>query len=223
MKIDLYKDAESFAQSKRFTDWKKEFVKTDLYNKLEENYDYIFDWWDFKFRSERSSFFSPRHYLVSRITGLVGFYLIENYLDTTKKIIDVGCGVNYFNKYYDVHGVDPNYFPDADYEYEHYEDWNNYYNQFKGCYKNIMSQCALHFVSDIGSVLKDYHGLLEKGGKGFASLNLIRLYENDNSTSLTKQLDKLKTIEDIIEEVIVVEEPHASGLDGNLHIIFKSP
>ena len=36
MKIDLYKDAESFAQSKRFTDWKKEFVKTDLYNKLEE-------------------------------------------------------------------------------------------------------------------------------------------------------------------------------------------
>ena len=86
-----------------------------------------------------------------------------------------------------------------------------------------MSQCALHFVSDIGSVLKDYHGLLEKGGKGFASLNLIRLYENDNSTSLTKQLDKLKPIEDIIEEVIVVEEPHASGLDGNLHIIFKSP
>ena len=64
MKIDLYKDAESFAQSKRFTDWKK--VKTDLYNKLEENYDYIFDWWDFKFRSERSSFFSPRHYLVSK-------------------------------------------------------------------------------------------------------------------------------------------------------------
>ena len=25
-----------FAQSKRFTDWKKEFVKTDLYNKLEK-------------------------------------------------------------------------------------------------------------------------------------------------------------------------------------------
>ena len=64
---------------------------------------------------------------------------------------------------------------------------------------------------------------IKKGGKGFASLNLIRLYENDNSTSLTKQLDKLKIIEDIIEEVIVVEEPHASGLDGNLHIIFKSP
>ena len=86
-----------------------------------------------------------------------------------------------------------------------------------------MSQCALHFVSDIGNVLKDFHGLLKSGGKGFASLNLIRLYENDNSTSLTKQLDKLKPIEDIIEEVIVVEEPHASGLDGNLHIIFKSP
>ena len=36
MKIDLYKNAESFAQSKRFTDWKKEFVKTDLYKKLEK-------------------------------------------------------------------------------------------------------------------------------------------------------------------------------------------
>ena len=43
-------------------------------------------------------------------------------------------------------------------------------------------------------VLKDYHGLLEKGGKGFASLNLIRLYENDNSTSLTKQFKKIKRL-----------------------------
>ena len=96
--------------------------------------------------------------------------------------------------------------------------------KFKGCWNNIMSQCALHFNQILEKMLiKDYHGLLEKGGKGFASLNLIRLYENDNSTSLTKQLDKLKIIEDIIEEVIVVEEPNASGLDGNLHIIFKSP
>ena len=42
MKIDLYKDAESFAQSKRFTDWKKEFVKTDLYKKLENKYVLLF-------------------------------------------------------------------------------------------------------------------------------------------------------------------------------------
>ena len=89
MKIDLHDNTESFVQSKRFTDWKKEFVKTDLYKKLEDKYDYIFDYWDFKFRIERSSFFSPRHYLVSKITGLVGFYLIENYLDTTEQIIDV--------------------------------------------------------------------------------------------------------------------------------------
>ena len=51
----------------------------------------------------------------------------------------------------------------------------------------------------------------------------MRLYELDNSTSLTKQLNKLKIIEDIIEEVIVVEEPRRNSLDGNLHIIFKSP
>ena len=61
-----------------------------------------------------------------------------------------------------------------------------------------------------------------QGGKGFASLNLLRLFELDNSTSLTTQLNKLKTIENIIEEVVVVQNPNSNPLDGNLHVIFKN-
>ena len=70
--------------------------------------------------------------------------------------------------------------------------------------------------------LKEFYSLLGKDGKGFASLNLIRLFEHDNSTSLNKQLKKLDLIKDIIEEVIVIQTPHANGSDGNLHIIFKN-
>ena len=44
MKIDYYNSAMDFAKSKRFTDWKKEFVKTELYKKLDKEYDFIFDW-----------------------------------------------------------------------------------------------------------------------------------------------------------------------------------
>ena len=85
-----------------------------------------------------------------------------------------------------------------------------------------MSQCALHFSSDINNNLKDFYGLLGTGGQGFASLNLLRLFELDNSTSLTTQLNKLKTIENIIEEVVVVQNPNSNPLDGNLHVIFKN-
>ena len=99
---------------------------------------------------------------------------------------------------------------------------DSYYKKNKGTYKNIMSQCALHFSSDIQNNLKEFYSLLGKDGKGFASLNLIRLFEHDNSTSLNKQLKKLDLIKDIIEEVIVIQTPHANGSDGNLHIIFKN-
>ena len=57
MKIDLYKDAESLHNQKDLLIGKKKFVKTDLYDKLEENYDYVFDWWDFKFRVNVVHFF----------------------------------------------------------------------------------------------------------------------------------------------------------------------
>lgn len=48
MDIDYYNSAMDFANSKRFTDWKKEFVKTELYKKLDKEYDFIFDWFDWK-------------------------------------------------------------------------------------------------------------------------------------------------------------------------------
>ena len=53
MKIDLYKNS----QSKRFTDWKKEFVKTDLYKRLEITYDNILDSVGLEKVSENSFFF----------------------------------------------------------------------------------------------------------------------------------------------------------------------
>ena len=257
MKIDYYDSAMDFAKSKRFTDWKKEFVKTELYKKLDKEYDFIFDWFDWKLPLEYNTFTLPRKIFITKFTSLVGFYFIENYLDTKEKILDVGCGINYWKTYYNVDGVDPNYFAHAENEYEvditsaagvnlgiknSASNWisvygnsdntnyaegllnkkTSYYKRYKGTYKNIMSQCALHFSSDINNNLKDFYGLLGKGGKGFASLNLLRLFELDNSTSLTTQLNKLKTIENIIEEVVVVQNPNSNPLDGNLHVIFKN-
>ena len=39
MKIDYYNSAVDFANSKRFTDWKSKFIKTNLYKKLDKEYD----------------------------------------------------------------------------------------------------------------------------------------------------------------------------------------
>jgi len=230
MKIDYYNSAIDFANSKRFTDWKRKFIKTDLYKRLDKEYDIILDWFDWQPPLQLSTFMLPRKNFTTKFTTLIGFYLIENYLNTKEKILDVGCGINYWKTYYDVHGVDPNYFPHADNEYEvdntstlgDFNFKNSYYKRNKGTYKNIMSQCALHFNSDFQNNLKEFYSLLGKDGKGFASLNLMRLFEHDNSTSLGNQLKKLDLIKDIIEEVIVIQNPHSNGLDGNLHIIFKN-
>lgn len=220
MKIDLHDNTESFVQSKRFTDWKKEFVKTDLYKRLEVTYDNILDSVGVDEVSE-NSFRQLRKLLADRNTSLIGFYLIENYLDTKEKILDIGCGMNYWKTYYNVHGVDLVQYTPTVNECEIIT--SDFYEKNKKSWNNIMSQCALHFNSDIEKTLKKVYSLLNKGGKGFISLNLMRLYELDNSTSLTKQLNKLKIIENIIEEVIIVQSPKSNSLDGNLHIIFKSP
>ena len=195
---------------------------------IRDRYDIILDWFDWQPPLQLSTFMLPRKNFTTKFTTLIGFYLIENYLNTKEKILDVGCGTNYYKTYYDVDGVDPYYFANADNEYEVDETMqginreDSYYKKNKGTYKNIMSQCALHFSSDIQNNLKEFYSLLGKDGKGFASLNLIRLFEHDNSTSLNKQLKKLDLIKDIIEEVIVIQTPHANGSDGNLHIIFKN-
>ena len=220
MKIDLYDKTESFVQSKRFTDWKKEFVKTDLYKRLEITYDNILDSVGVEKVSE-NSFQHLRKLLTNRNTSLIGFYLIENYLDTKEEILDIGCGINYWKTYYNVYGVDLVHFTPTLNECKIIT--SDFYEKNEKSWNNIMSQCALHFNSDIEKMLMKVYSLLNKGGKGFISLNLMRLYELDNSTSLTKQLNKLKIIEDIIEEVIVVQKPRSNSLDGNLHIIFKSP
>ena len=230
MKIDYYNSAIDFANSKRFTDWKRKFIKTDLYKRLDKEYDIILDWFDWQPPLQLSTFMLPRKNFTTKFTTLIGFYLIENYLNTKEKILDVGCGINFYKTYYDVDGVDPVYFAHTHNEYEvdktsalgniDFED--SYYKRNKGTYKNIMSQCALHFNSDFQNNLKEFYSLLGKDGKGFASLNLMRLFEHDNSTSLGNQLKKLDLIKDIIEEVIVIQNPHSNGLDGNLHIIFKN-
>lgn len=257
MKVDYYKTSEEFSKSERFTNWKKDFQQTDLWTQLEDEYDYILDWFDGRFPLELSTFALPRKLITSKFTSLIGFYFIENYLNKEEQIVDVGCGINYWKNYYDVHGVDPFRFSHAVNEYEvditsaaggkigvsdkssvwlsvnrdlskvttslenDIKNQVSYYERNKGKFKNIMSQCSLHFDSDIGKVLKDFYGLLGSNGKGFASLNLQRLFEIDGSTSLTRQLNKLREIEDIIQEVIVIQTPNNNSLDGNLHIVFK--
>lgn len=235
MQVDYYKSAEEFSKSERFTNWKRDFQQTDLWSYLEDEYDYILDWYD---TSQLSTFTLPRKLLTSKITSLIGFYLIENYLNKEEQIVDIGCGINYWKNYYDIHGVDPFYFPHAVNDYDvditsavgklpdvktfDLKSHVSYYEKNKGKFKNIMTQCALHFDSDIGKTMKDFYGLLGSNGKGFASLNLKRLFEIDGSTSLTRQLNKLREIEDIIQEVIVIETPTNNSLDGNLHIVFKT-
>lgn len=253
MKLDYYKTSEDFVKSERFTTWKKGFVETELWGQLTREYDYILDRVDFTWSEEWNTFTLPRKLIVSKFTSLMGFYFIENYLNKEEQIVDMGCGINYWKNYYDVHGVDPLQFDHAVNKYEvditsvighdpfssltYFQDGSNdvptlvsehplknqlsFYERNRGKFKNIMSQCALHFDSDIERVLEDFYGLLGSGGKGFASLNLQRLYASDKSRSLNRQLDKLRSMEDIIEEVVVMEDPNDSPLDGNLHIIFK--
>ena len=141
--------------------------------------------------------------LVTHRIAIKSFFYIEYILQHTKEkyILDVGCGENFFAKFYnEIEGMDPN---------QVYKDSNNIINEAWNeefiqknieCIPNIIAITSLHHVYglfELPKLLEDLIKVLKSGGYCYVSFNLRRLLMH---TTVDEMIDnKIFTYNDINE------------------------
>ena len=162
--------------------FKKDFVNTDLYKTLQEDYEIlIFGNDHLELRQGRT----PRQFAACRQFSVVPFYYLKFLIDQNPSVIyDLGCGWNIFKKYIpNIIGIgeepiDSNlYFGDLPGRVDNY-----YVSQHQNYFNSVFSINSLHFhpLSKIRKIVLDFISMLAPGGYGFLTLNLTRMVERDH-------------------------------------------
>ena len=162
-------------------DFKQFFVKTDLYSKLQEDYEILtFDSNRSKLRNGRT----PRQFAACRIFSVVPFYYLKFLTDqTTSVVYDLGCGWNIFKKYIpNIVGIGEEpvdsdlYFGDIPGRVD-----DQYVREHQEYFDSVFSINSLHFhpLSQIRKVVLDFVSMIAPGGYGFLTINLLMMLERD--------------------------------------------
>ena len=200
-------------------EWEIKFKDTELYKKLQEDFDIIaFD--HFVEQAHIKKFYNsqgtgtPRQNIGSSIFSGTIFYYIDYLLQDNPEIIyDIGCGWNIFKKYMPIYGYDP---------YSTYADSRTIPSDFHGKY--VMSVNALHFssIDNLTDIVTDFYNKIDEGGKGFLTLNTARMtkrfdldnVESDIRTQLFKFYDNLL----VFDLDLSFRDAY---LDGNVRMVFS--
>ena len=162
--------------------FKQEFVNTELYRKLQEDFDIVYFGNDqLEFRAK----YTPRQFHASRKFSLISFYYLKFLTDQhPKNIYDLGCGWNIFKKYIpNIIGIDRS---SDEYPLPLYADIDTTINddfikQHQNYFESVFSINALHFypLSQLRNGVLNFISMIAPGGHGFLSLNLERMIELD--------------------------------------------
>jgi hypothetical protein len=144
--------------------------------------------------------FTPRQFLgdtSKNIFSAVPFYYLEYLLETNpKQIYDLGCGWNIFKKYItNIIGVgeeDPtasNYYGD-----EHGRVDQNYIDSHQDYFESVFSINALHFIPLLSMRKRviDFISMIAPGGRGFITLNLLRMIDRSSDEFLIDTFGTLR-------------------------------
>jgi hypothetical protein len=229
--------------------WEIAFKKLDLYKQLANEYDIVY----FNKQSLfRKLGFTPRQMYGDRekITyfSAIPFYYIEWLQEINpKKIYDLGCGWNIFKKYYpNIIGVgaeDPES-PSFNADIHDVVD-DDYILGHQEYFESVFSICALHFVplSDIRKRVLDFASMIKPGGRGWLSMNAMRMlaldsnFKNINSAAKKSNPELYKPVN---EDLLVIQDfcqnqlsdipnlilldidltVNDEAMDGNIQILF---
>ena len=213
-------------------EWKKQFSSTDIYKTLIAKYDDVY----FERFPDHGTL--RQQWAISR-TSAIPFYYI-NWIQQCKpqKVYDLGCGWNFFKQYYDnIVGIDSQSPTNINYRADIHayidDDW---FAEYKNSFEAVFSICSLHGypLSEIKDNVLKFHSLLKSGGRGWLSLNALRLVQKD----LQFQNVHKKVIDDFIHYTLADLPDLASlhtniffpaergteleheAMDGNIHILF---
>ena len=104
------------------------------------------------------------------------FYILDYITSmSNEKIYDVGCGCNFFKKFYNTIGIDP-FDIHADIK-EGFDD--NFIEKYRLNFKNVISINAIHFckLSELENRVTNYFDLVQPGGYAYLAINFARVLE----------------------------------------------
>lgn len=177
---------------------------------------------------------TPREQTVT--FNVVPFFYIQMLLEKNPKILaDIGCGSNFYKKFIpEIHGIDPVENSNVD-EVDFFDE--TFSIGHTNNYDCAMAMNALHFVSlkDISKQLRNFSRIIKPGGRGFVTLNAIRMIEMTDKQDMIQD-DQLSTyikqqVDDALPNVLVYDDytngcrdsggANNSGLNGNIRIVFE--
>ena len=167
-------------------EWEMTFKKCDLYKQLANEYDVVY--FDQQGFVKKGLNFTPRQWLANQSTfsafSAIPFYYIEWLQEINpKNVYDLGCGWNIFKKYYpNIIGVgaeDPKGLIFQADIHDYVDD--DYIQGHQEYFESVFSICALHFIplSDMRKRVLDFASMIKPGGRGWLSLNAMRMIERD--------------------------------------------
>jgi len=206
-----------------------EFETTQTFQALKQKYNRVsFD----KFFENNRMLPTPRHIYAggypTEVSAVPWYYL--NYLNNSKLVVDLGCGVNFFKPYFSnfvgigAENQDSAFFGDL---HDFVDD--DFYKEHIGAYDSVFSINALHFqpLKNLRNICINFSNILKPGGRGFLSLNVKRMLEQAYFKHLlSTDLDSWVRgqLTNFPEKILVLDIDFSvldAWMDGNIRIVFE--
>ena len=181
--------------------------------------------------------YTPREDLGVSTFSMVPFYYLEKLLEKDPvNIYDLGCGWNIFKKYIPtIIGVSPTHNQDNYADIHDLVD-DEYIKGHTNFFDSVFSINALHFTSleNLEEVVTGFVSMIKPSGRGFLSLNLMRMIECssieflENSIGTTRTgIDYEQYVRSVLEKInigyLIVDVDFSKTLDdymdGNIRLV----
>lgn len=202
----------------------------EFFNQIQTDFDRLS--WTKNYCSPRCT---PREYLGVSTFSMVPFYYLEKLLEKDPvNIYDLGCGWNIFKRYIPtIIGVSPTQ--------DNYADIHDlvddkYIKGHTNFFDSVFSINVLHFKSleKLEKIVTEFVSMIKPGGRGFLSLNLMRMVERSSFEFLEKSIGTNRTsidyeqyVRSVLEKInigyLIVDIDFSRTLDdyidGNIRLV----
>lgn len=215
--------------------FKQEFSKTKTYQKIIDDHTIIY--WD-RYFSDPGPKLTPREIISQHtIAVMASFYFVNLVAENNDKpIYDIGCGGNYFKKYYpNIIGIDQPGNISADEVGTFNEE---YAKQNINRFDNAIAICSLHFVpfTEMNKQFRLFVDTIKTNGIGLFTINTIHPFsiateEIKREHNVFNIVDTTYYIDDNLDfsglEILSYDIPERDvivsneGMTGDMRIVFK--